>query len=103
MRLIRTKYFRDNLATHFVASMGAGLIATLITQPADVIKTLLMNAKPGELNGILSAIRHVLKHDKLGLYKGFLARYIRLGPFTILTFIFYEKLKHLYIVNNNII
>ena len=59
-----------------------------------------MNAKPGEVNGILSAVRHLLKNDKMGLYKGFLARYIRLGPFTILTFIFYEKLKYLvYLMN----
>lgn len=75
--------------------MGAGFIATAITQPADVIKTLLMNAKPGELTGILPTVRHAVKYDKLGLFKGFTARYIRLGPFTILTFIFYEKLKNL--------
>lgn len=54
-----------------------------------------MNAKPGELTGIVHTVRHVLKYDKLGLFKGFTARYIRLGPFTILTFVFYEKLKSL--------
>ena len=59
-----------------------------------------MNAKPGEINGILPAVRHLLKNDKMGLYKGFLARYIRLGPFTILTFIFYEKLKYLVNIMN---
>jgi dicarboxylate transporter 10 len=92
-RLIRTKYFDDNLFTHFTASMGAGLIATLITMPADVVKTLLMNAKPGELRGIVHCVTDVLKRDRLGLFRGFWPRYIRLGPFTILTFIFYEKLK----------
>ena len=73
--------------------MGAGLIATFITMPMDVVKTLLMNAKPGELKGILHTVREVLKVDRLGLFKGFWPRYIRLGPFTILTFVFYEKLK----------
>ena len=92
-QLIRSTYFRDTISTHFVASMGAGLIATLITMPADVVKTLLMNAKPGELNGISHTVKEVLKHDKLGLFKGFWPRYIRLGPFTILSFVFYEKLK----------
>ncbi len=75
--------------------MGAGLIATAITMPSDVIKTLLMNGKPGEYAGILDATRKVLKHDKLGLFKGFWPRYLRVGPFTILSFVFYEKLRNL--------
>lgn len=89
----KTSFFKDNFVTHFTASMGAGLIATLITMPPDVIKTLLMNAKPGEITGIMHAIRIALKNDKLGLFRGFWPRYIRLGPFTILSFVFYEKLK----------
>lgn len=52
-----------------------------------------MNAKPGELKGIFHTAKEVLKIDKLGLFKGFWPRYIRLGPFTILSFVFYEKLK----------
>ncbi|RNA30168.1 mitochondrial dicarboxylate carrier [Brachionus plicatilis] len=48
-----------------VASMCAGFIATLITMPVDVIKTLLMDAKTGELNGILHTSREILKYDKL--------------------------------------
>lgn len=92
-RLIRTRYFIDNMVTHLAASMGAGLIATLITMPADVVKTLMMNAKPGEVKGIVHCVSELLKKDKLGLYRGFWPRYIRLGPFTILTFIFYERLK----------
>jgi dicarboxylate transporter 10 len=94
--LLRTRYFKDDMVTHFTASMAAGLIATLITMPADVIKTLLMNAKPGELQGIFHTAREVLKADKRGLFKGFWPRYVRLGPFTILTFVFYEKLKFFY-------
>jgi dicarboxylate transporter 10 len=94
--LLKTKNFEDNMVTHFTASMAAGLIATLITMPADVIKTLLMNAKPGELHGIFHTAREVLKADKRGLFKGFWPRYVRLGPFTILTFVFYEKLKYVY-------
>jgi len=93
--LIKTSYFKDNLFTHFTASMMAGLIATIITMPMDVVKTLLMNAKPGELKGILHTVREVLKVDRLGLFKGFWPRYVRLGPFTILTFVFYEKLKQI--------
>ena len=64
--------------------------------PTDVIKTLLMNGKPGEYSGILDVAKKVLKNDKLGLFKGFFPRYIRLAPFTCCTFIIYEKLKLLF-------
>ena len=35
-QLIKTGYFEDNLATHFTASIGAGVTATVITMPLDV-------------------------------------------------------------------
>ncbi|PSN31169.1 Mitochondrial dicarboxylate carrier [Blattella germanica] len=66
--------FSDNLTTHFLASLAAGGVATTLTQPIDVIKTRTMNAKPGE-------------------FKGYILRFIRLAPHTILTFVFYEQLR----------
>ena len=73
--------------------MGAGLVATVITMPPDVVKTVLMSAKPGEIRGVMHASTMLLQVDRLGLFKGFWPRYIRLGPFTIVTFLLYEKLK----------
>ncbi len=92
-KLINKYGLKDDILTHFSASMGAGLIATLITMPVDVIKTLMMNARPGEFNGVLDVVKKVLKNDKLGLFKGFFPRYLRLAPFTTCTFIIYEKIK----------
>lgn len=92
-QLLRTPYFVDNLATHFTASLSAGVIATLITMPLDVLKTRLMNAKPGEYSGILHCARDVLKVGPSGFFKGFVPAFVRLGPHTILTFIFLEQLK----------
>ncbi len=95
-RMIRTTHFTDNVTTHFLASMGAGLIATFFTMPVDVLKTLLMNARPCERTSIATTTRLLLQVDKYGLLKGFWPRYVRLGPFTILAFIFYERLKLVY-------
>ncbi|XP_065311732.1 mitochondrial dicarboxylate carrier isoform X2 [Dermacentor albipictus] len=46
--LLTTGYFGDNLTTHFASSLMAAGIATTLTQPLDVMKTRMMNAKPGE-------------------------------------------------------
>jgi dicarboxylate transporter 10 len=96
VRLMRTAHFKDDTRTHFVASMGAGLIATFFTMPVDVLKTLLQNARPCEKTSLATTVRLLLQADKYGLLKGFWPRYIRLGPFTILAFIFYERLKLVY-------
>lgn len=92
-QLIKTTYFKDNLTTHFTASLSAGVIATCITMPLDVLKTRLMNAKPGEYAGILDCARDILKVGPSGFFKGFTPAFVRLGPHTILTFVFLEQLK----------
>jgi solute carrier family 25 (mitochondrial dicarboxylate transporter), member 10 len=93
VQLLKTKYFEENLVTHFTASLGAGCAATCITMPFDVLKTRLMNAKPGEYSGIGDCLKDVLKVGPSGLFKGFVPAFVRLGPQTILTFVFFEQFK----------
>lgn len=94
-RLIKSTYFADNLITHFTASLSAGVIATIITMPLDVLKTRLMNASPGEYSGILHCAKDILKVGPGGFFKGFTPAFVRLGPHTIFTFMFLEQLKKL--------
>ena len=82
-----------NLTTHFTSSLGAGTIATMMTQPLDVLKTRAMNAKPGEFNGALGLIAFTAKQGPQAFFKGFIPAFVRLGPHTILTFIFLEQLR----------
>ncbi|XP_972977.1 mitochondrial dicarboxylate carrier [Tribolium castaneum] len=91
--LLRTSYFEDDLVTHFTSSMGAAVIATTITQPLDVIKTRVMNAKPGEFRNILDVVLFTAKEGPLGFFKGYVPAFLRIGPHTIITFIFYERLR----------
>ncbi|CAI8030293.1 Mitochondrial dicarboxylate carrier [Geodia barretti] len=72
--LLGTGHFRDNTTTHFTSSFMAAVVATALTQPADVMKTRLQNAPSGT-------------------FSGFIPAFVRLGPHTILTFIFLEKLR----------
>ena len=91
--LLQTDYFKDNLTTHFTASLGAGTVATILTQPFDVLKTRAMNAKPGDFRNPLELITTTAKQGPMTFYKGFVPAWVRLGPHTILTFIFYEQLR----------
>ena len=43
--------YSDNTTTHFTASITAASVATLLTQPVDVMKTRMMNAPPGTYSG----------------------------------------------------
>ncbi|KAH8247664.1 hypothetical protein KR038_007757 [Drosophila bunnanda] len=91
--LLSTPYFKDNLVTHFTASLVAGTIATTLTQPLDVLKTRSMNAKPGEYNGLWDVVKHTAKLGPLGFFKGYIPAFVRLGPHTIITFVFLEQLR----------
>ncbi|KAG7379674.1 hypothetical protein PHYPSEUDO_008309 [Phytophthora pseudosyringae] len=85
---------RDNLQTHVLASMVAGLVATTACAPADVVKTRLMNMHHNEYKSATDCFVQVVKHEGLrGLYKGWLPAYMRLGPQTLLTFVFLEQLR----------
>lgn len=85
--------FKDNISTHFLASLMAGAAATTLSQPIDVIKTRMMNARPGQFSGIWAAVVYTAKLGPMGFYKGYFLRFIRLAPQTILIFVLLEQLR----------
>ncbi|KAE8737471.1 hypothetical protein FOCC_FOCC017070 [Frankliniella occidentalis] len=91
--LLDSGYFGDNAATHFAASLTAGAVATTLCQPLDVLKTRAMNAKPGEFQNLWHVVTYTAKLGPLGFFKGYVPAFVRLGPQTILTFMFLEQLK----------
>jgi len=92
-QLLKTQYFQDNLTTHFTSSLCAGAIATMFTQPLDVLKTRAMNAKQGDFKGPLDLIKFTASQGPMAFFKGFVPAFVRLGPHTILTFVFLEQLR----------
>lgn len=90
---LSTGYFKDDPRLHFVSSLTAGAIATLLTQPIDVIKTRSMTAKPGEFSSLTALIVHTAKLGPMGFFKGFIPAFVRLGPHTVITFILLEQLR----------
>lgn len=91
--LLKTAYFQDNVTTHVTSSLLAGAIATTMTQPVDVIKTRVMNAKPGEVKSIQHLILNTAKESPLAFFKGYIPAFTRLAPHTVLTFVFLEQLR----------
>lgn len=80
-------------STHFSASLLAGLVATTVCSPADVVKTRIMNAK-GTSGGAASILTNAIKNEGVGfMFRGWLPSFIRLGPHTIVTFLALEQLR----------
>lgn len=70
-----------------------GISATILTQPVDVIKTRMMNSKPGEFRGMGHVILYTAQTGPMGFFKGLFPSALRIIPMNILVFIFYEQLR----------
>jgi len=89
----------EGLATQIVASCGAGVLASVASNPIDVVKTRVMNMKvtPGEAPPYRGAwdcaVKTVRAEGPLALYKGFVPTVTRQGPFAIILFLSLEQIK----------
>ena len=80
--------------THFSASLLAGLVATTVCSPADVVKTRIMNSKGASESGAVTILTTAVKTEGVGfMFRGWLPSFIRLGPHTIVTFLALEQLR----------
>ena len=86
--ILHKKLMEDGLPCHLVSSSIAGFVAAFVGSPVDVMKTRLMNAKPGEYNGVIDCIVKTFKEGgPLAFYKGFQANANRLVTWTVITFV----------------
>ncbi|XP_046660858.1 mitochondrial glycine transporter B-like isoform X2 [Homalodisca vitripennis] len=78
--------------THFTCGLLAGVLASLVTQPADVIKTK-MQLYPGRYRSILHVM--VFLHQKYGVkgyFKGLMPRMLRRTLIAAMAWTIYEQL-----------
>ena len=85
----------------FLASMFSGLVTTAASMPVDIAKTRIQNQKyidgKPEYKGAIDVIMKVVRNEGVtSLWKGFTPYYFRLGPHTVLTFIFLEQMNKQY-------
>ncbi|KAJ2453787.1 Mitochondrial dicarboxylate transporter [Coemansia sp. RSA 2336] len=99
--------YPDSLSVHFTASFIAGLVATTVCSPADVIKSRVMASlklqdalKPhaaARVPGVWSTARNIYRSEGVrAFFKGWVPSYIRLCPQLVITFVIYEKLRKTY-------
>ncbi|KAI7887319.1 mitochondrial carrier [Lichtheimia hyalospora FSU 10163] len=93
--LLRYSPLQDGLAVHLSSSVLAGLVATTVCSPVDVIKTRIMSAGAGGAEmSALSIMAHMYKAEGIAsFFKGWTPAFIRLGPQTIITFVVLEQFK----------
>lgn len=90
-------WMEDGLGTHVLASFAAGFVASIASNPIDVIKTRVMNMKAEAYNGALDcALKTVRAEGPLALYKGFIPTISRQGPFTVVLFVTLEQVRKLF-------
>lgn len=96
---IRNGICEDNILCHSFSSMISGCLTACITCPVDVIKTRLQNLSntDHDKRGILRNIRLILKTEGiLAFWKGSAAFALRMGPHTVLLFVFFEQYTKIY-------
>ncbi|TPX77332.1 hypothetical protein CcCBS67573_g01396 [Chytriomyces confervae] len=103
--LLKSGWFKPagkdgSISLHFAASAFTSLFVCIAMNPFDVIMTRMYNqnhAKGGQGAMYASFVdcfaKTVRTEGPLALYKGFSAHYLRIGPHTILTFVFLEQVK----------
>lgn len=83
--------FRD--AANFTCGVLAGLTASLVTQPADVLKTK-MQSNPSKFPTLRHAVVYIAKHEGLqGYLSGLAPRLLRRTLMSAFAWTFYEKLS----------
>jgi solute carrier family 25 oxoglutarate transporter 11 len=99
--ILAKNLMRDGLGTHVTASFAAGFVASVASNPVDVIKTRVMNmkveaGKPPPYAGALDcALKTVKAEGPMALYKGFIPTISRQGPFTVVLFVTLEQVRKL--------
>ncbi|CAH0514845.1 unnamed protein product [Peronospora belbahrii] len=89
----------DGIQVHLGSSILTGLVVTTAMNPMDVVSTRIysqkvVNGKGKLYSGVIDCAMKTLKSEGIqGFYKGWAAHYLRLGPHTVFTFLFWEEVK----------
>ncbi|XP_021891753.1 mitochondrial uncoupling protein 2 [Carica papaya] len=88
--------FTDNVLTHLLAGLGAGLFAVCIGSPIDVVKSRMMG--DSAYKSTIDCFIKTLKNEGFSaFYKGFLPNFSRLGTWNVIMFLTLEQAKKAFV------
>jgi len=84
---------KDQMSTHFLCSVYSGLCSTLLSTPADVIKSNFMNHHEKYNHSLIKCIYTLYQqHGLFYFWRGSLLNWVRLGPWQMVFWVTYENL-----------
>ncbi|KAK6734777.1 hypothetical protein RB195_018146 [Necator americanus] len=91
----------DGFLCHVLSSMISGLASAITSLPVDILKTRLQAMTTvnnvAEYKGLSDVFLKVLKREGVfAFWKGFTPYFLRMGPYTVLSFLFLEQFNAAY-------
>lgn len=83
----------DNFMAHGAASVVAGLVATVMSTPSDVLKTRIMSDPDAYKSTWDCLVKTVRNDGALALYRGFFPIWARMGPKAMVFYLTFEQLR----------
>ncbi|WOL02028.1 mitochondrial uncoupling protein 1 isoform X1 [Canna indica] len=94
--VLRIPGFTDDIFTHLLAGLGAGLFAVCIGSPVDVVKSRMMG--DSSYKSTFDCFFKTLKNEgPLAFYKGFIPNFARLGSWNVIMFLTLEQVKKFFV------
>lgn len=93
--ILKIPGFMDNIFTHLLAGLGAGLFAICIGSPIDVVKSRMMG--DSTYKNTIDCFFKTLKNEGIfAFYKGFLPNLSRFGSWNVIMFLTLEQTKNFF-------
>ncbi len=87
----------EGFMSFLLSSLLSGLVVTTAMHPLDTAYTRCLADARNTYTGPVDCLRKTIRVEGFsGIYKGWSANYLRLGPHTAFTFLFWEKLSQLF-------
>ncbi|XP_028771472.1 mitochondrial uncoupling protein 2 [Neltuma alba] len=87
--------FTDNVFSHLLAGLGAGLFAVFIGSPVDVVKSRMMGDSTYR-NTLDCFLKTLFTEGFLAFYKGFFPNFARVGLWNVVMFLTLEQAKRFF-------
>lgn len=92
--LIGKMGFEDGNSCYVVAGGVSGFCSTLLSCPADVVKSKLMSGHGNMYRGVIDCyVRTIRENGFMAMYRGFIPTWLRLGPWQLIFWTTTENLK----------